>query len=464
MSKLKRKRVSVAEESKPEGKPEIRNIFQSLRNPGGTSSSKSCSSAGHRGDGGEPWWAATELTAEEKIWMTLQGFCPEAFSSPASVYCVPELPQLPEKAEEEKQSEWRWCRLDEEVPELPVLKDLQSCAPNHCTKPCVPNSGSLQTPSSPVKQLSQTRHEPIATTSQRPLEDNPKSSETREGYQATSSQHPLKDDSKGSRTRHDEEVSISQHPVKDNSKGSETRHDQEVSISQRPLKNNSKGSETRHKQQISSSQHPLKDNLKSKDTRCVKQASNSLSPAEDHQKSCPTPKKFSEKPDPFREGESQQHGSMLIKKSQKSEGGKSKSKVKLTQGDTKIQTTDHHTSKADIRKVTHLQAEKMLGKEFEGKSGTGLQCESKSRSLVSKLGSASGAGSGSGSGSRDSSLEINADGRPGTSSGGCVAGPAEPKLECCPMCLMPFPAGFSQMDCDGHLAQCLSEMNMDMVW
>ncbi|XP_062396526.1 translation initiation factor IF-2 isoform X2 [Sardina pilchardus] len=37
-------------------------------------------------------------------------------------------------------------------------------------------------------------------------------------------------------------------------------------------------------------------------------------------------------------------------------------------------------------------------------------------------------------------------------------------LECCPMCLMPFPAGFTQMDCDGHLALCLSEMNTDMVW
>ncbi|XP_028848441.1 forkhead box protein C1 isoform X2 [Denticeps clupeoides] len=37
-------------------------------------------------------------------------------------------------------------------------------------------------------------------------------------------------------------------------------------------------------------------------------------------------------------------------------------------------------------------------------------------------------------------------------------------LDCCPMCLMPFPAGFSQMDCDGHLAQCLSDMNTDMVW
>nr|XP_055023133.1 uncharacterized protein si:ch73-70k4.1 [Misgurnus anguillicaudatus] len=44
------------------------------------------------------------------------------------------------------------------------------------------------------------------------------------------------------------------------------------------------------------------------------------------------------------------------------------------------------------------------------------------------------------------------------------AGKSQLELECCPMCLMPFPAGFSQMECDGHLAQCLSEMNADIVW
>ncbi|KAM8755390.1 uncharacterized protein AB9X84_011862 [Acanthopagrus schlegelii] len=37
-------------------------------------------------------------------------------------------------------------------------------------------------------------------------------------------------------------------------------------------------------------------------------------------------------------------------------------------------------------------------------------------------------------------------------------------LQSCPMCLLVFPAGFSQMDCDSHLAQCLSEVNMDMTW
>ncbi|XP_061590753.1 Fanconi anemia core complex-associated protein 20 isoform X2 [Cololabis saira] len=37
-------------------------------------------------------------------------------------------------------------------------------------------------------------------------------------------------------------------------------------------------------------------------------------------------------------------------------------------------------------------------------------------------------------------------------------------LRSCPMCLLQFPDGFSQMDCDSHLAQCLSEMNVDMTW
>ncbi|XP_076023233.1 uncharacterized protein LOC143013479 [Genypterus blacodes] len=38
------------------------------------------------------------------------------------------------------------------------------------------------------------------------------------------------------------------------------------------------------------------------------------------------------------------------------------------------------------------------------------------------------------------------------------------ELQTCPMCLIVFPVGFTQMDRDGHLAQCLSEMNADMTW
>ncbi|CAK6968693.1 uncharacterized protein si:ch73-70k4.1 [Scomber scombrus] len=49
--------------------------------------------------------------------------------------------------------------------------------------------------------------------------------------------------------------------------------------------------------------------------------------------------------------------------------------------------------------------------------------------------------------------------RCGRGDGGGAGG----RLQTCPMCLLVFPAGFTQMDCDGHLAQCLSEMNMDMT-
>ncbi|XP_066547327.1 uncharacterized protein LOC136713973 isoform X2 [Amia ocellicauda] len=45
----------------------------------------------------------------------------------------------------------------------------------------------------------------------------------------------------------------------------------------------------------------------------------------------------------------------------------------------------------------------------------------------------------------------------GNSGGGAI-------IQSCPMCLVPFPAGFTQMDCDSHLAQCLSEMNEDITW
>ncbi|XP_018557143.1 uncharacterized protein si:ch73-70k4.1 [Lates calcarifer] len=47
--------------------------------------------------------------------------------------------------------------------------------------------------------------------------------------------------------------------------------------------------------------------------------------------------------------------------------------------------------------------------------------------------------------------------------GGAAAG-GEVWLQSCPMCLLVFPVGFTQMDSDAHLAQCLSEMNVDMTW
>ncbi|XP_043102673.1 uncharacterized protein si:ch73-70k4.1 [Puntigrus tetrazona] len=102
-----------------------------------------------------------------------------------------------------------------------------------------------------------------------------------------------------------------------------------------------------------------------------------------------------------------------------------------------------------------LNLEKISGTEDSGAaSGSGLKTK-----VVSE---GSGAATGSGLGIKteiersrlapESELETTS---------GAASGSG---LECCPMCLMPFPAGFTQMQCDSHLAQCLSEMHEDIIW
>ncbi|XP_006871839.1 PREDICTED: Fanconi anemia-associated protein of 20 kDa-like [Chrysochloris asiatica] len=39
-----------------------------------------------------------------------------------------------------------------------------------------------------------------------------------------------------------------------------------------------------------------------------------------------------------------------------------------------------------------------------------------------------------------------------------------PTLRCCPMCQVEFQPGLSQLDIDGHLAQCLAESTDDIMW
>ncbi|XP_026125088.1 putative per-hexamer repeat protein 5 isoform X2 [Carassius auratus] len=88
-------------------------------------------------------------------------------------------------------------------------------------------------------------------------------------------------------------------------------------------------------------------------------------------------------------------------------------------------------------------------------SGTGLETTSGTE------GSRAASGSGLGTTSEAEGSRAASGSGLGTTSGTEGAGSG---LECCPMCLMPFPAGFTQMQCDGHLAQCLSEMNEDIIW
>ncbi|KAL7884448.1 hypothetical protein AOLI_G00072180 [Acnodon oligacanthus] len=145
-------------------------------------------------------------------------------------------------------------------------------------------------------------------------------------------------------------------------------------------------------------------------------------------------------------------GGKLLTGTQKSGGARARERIQPGQ------TPGSHGERAER---TKLQGGMLAGRECERKSR--VECDKdESGSSKSRTGS-SGAVRGE-SGSTVFLLENDSECKAGTSRGGSGSGVAEPKLECCPMCLMLFPAGFSQMECDGHLAQCLSERNADIVW
>ncbi|KAL6459431.1 hypothetical protein MHYP_G00329030 [Metynnis hypsauchen] len=346
MSKLRRKKAA-AEENKPGAKSGFRDLRKSLLSSDGDSSSTSSGSS-------RPWWAAADLAAVEKLWaLTLQAFCPAMSSAPAMAFWVPELPETPTKAEQEEPSEWRWCCLDEDVSELPVLSDPLGCVPIHSEQHFSPNEGNCQ-PEASAQLLSETGGE---------------------------------------------------------------------------------------RQTLSSPQCHLEDI----------QAHCSGDAASLH--------RWMEKPDWSEGGECKRDGDRgrLLMGTQKSGGARARESIKPGQ-----QTPGSH---GDGAESTKLQGGKLTGRESERKSRA--ECD-KAESGLSKSRTGSGTGSDGavrgGSGTAVFLLENDSECKAGTSRGGSGSGLAEPKLECCPMCLMPFPAGFSQMECDGHLAQCLAEMNADVVW
>ncbi|XP_077078937.1 uncharacterized protein LOC143732121 isoform X1 [Siphateles boraxobius] len=118
------------------------------------------------------------------------------------------------------------------------------------------------------------------------------------------------------------------------------------------------------------------------------------------------------------------------------------------------------------------RAKSGAGGSGAGGSGTGQLAISGVRGSELGLGTKSGAGQGAKSGLKGSGSELGRNsgaGGPGlgqgTKSGPEGSGtPSGSGLDCCPMCLIPFSEGFTQMECDGHLAQCLSEMHDDIIW
>ncbi|KAI4902465.1 hypothetical protein NFI96_015569 [Prochilodus magdalenae] len=353
MSKLKRKKAP-AEENKPEPRSVFRDLPESLRNPGGDTSSRSSPS--------RPWWTAADLSEVEKLWaLTLQDLLPAMSSSPAMGYHVPELPETPMKAESEEQCEERWCSLDEDADELPALTDSPDC---------------ILIPSPPHFTLNEGNHQPETSTAEQLSEMG--------GEQQT----------------------------------------------------------------LSSSQRHLEEDR----TLCLGDGA-------------PLQKK-TKKPDWLSERKRDGDISMLLKGAQKSGGVESKGRIKPgCHG--KKPTPGSHRDKAESIKP---QERKLAGGKSERKPGSELYRlgydKTEAGSSKSRILSTKGLDRGlqASPGSRVSNLENDSECRAGTSKEGTGSGLAEAKLECCPMCLKPFPAGFSQMECDGHLAQCLSEINTDVIW
>lgn len=115
------------------------------------------------------------------------------------------------------------------------------------------------------------------------------------------------------------------------------------------------------------------------------------------------------------------------------------------------QTFGSHGEGSDGTVPTCLQEAKWVGSESGRRPGSGfstLEYDNNAKTSTASVGSKSGitvatnskVGTGvrEASGSGASSLENDFECRPGTSKGESVI--AEAKLECCPMCLMPFPA------------------------
>ncbi|XP_056319826.1 uncharacterized protein si:ch73-70k4.1 [Danio aesculapii] len=114
-----------------------------------------------------------------------------------------------------------------------------------------------------------------------------------------------------------------------------------------------------------------------------------------------------------------------------------------------------------------LGLETKSGTEQEAKSGMRGSGTNSGEEKLAKSGlGGSGLGHGANSGTIGSGAGLETRSPEGSESGSETKSGAERRseLECCPMCLMPFPAGFTQMECDGHLAQCLSEMHDDIIW
>ncbi|XP_016301684.1 putative per-hexamer repeat protein 5 [Sinocyclocheilus anshuiensis] len=148
MSKLKRKKSAI-EESRCEQQTTIKKSNGSLSAEQDSSCSKTSNVTGRA-----RWWESSELSDVERLWaLTLRAFCPALQSDQEE--CIPQLPPPSStKTPVQKVSDWRWCSADEDVnppPDLPAPSFLNNPQPvnevkNPSQPPAAENMGECSPP------------------------------------------------------------------------------------------------------------------------------------------------------------------------------------------------------------------------------------------------------------------------------------------------------------------------------
>ncbi|XP_051963993.1 keratin, type I cytoskeletal 9 [Xyrauchen texanus] len=452
MSKLKRKKSAV-EECRSEQQFRIKKTNENVCTVQESNCSKT--STGSSAADAVSWWERSELSDVERIWaLTWRALCPTL--QPNKEEYVPKLPPpsstFPQRGPVEKVSDWRWHSPDEDVnapPDLPAPSFL-----NHLP---------------PVNDFNPHSHTPVA---QNTRESGQLPLINQESHKSHISQQRHLEEKVNCGHASSDKPSNKLGPVGKESECCEMEHHGKTSI---------KSCSSLVRAPSNEMVEGVKLNTKAPSGDRNRQDSSGMTGGQGREWEKQCQKSMSEKQVGAGgslgrlEVESGARGSGLGKKSGVGGSG-SGLQTKSVRGGSGLSWGTRGSVLGLGAKsgaggsgsglvIKSVAGGSGLGaKSGAGGSGSGLQTNSgPGRSGLSwgtqseAGGSGSGLGAKSGAGGFKSELGVKSEA--GGSEEGSGSG-----LECCPMCLMPFHAGFSQMECDAHLAQCLSEMNEDIAW
>lgn len=516
MSKLKRKKLSV-EESRSEQQTRIKKLNDSRCSVALQDSSCATTSAGSR----ERWWESSELSDAERLWaLTLTALCPNLQSDDLEE-SIPQLPPPSSTKTVQTVNDWRWCNADKDVNPPPGLP-----APSFLVHP--PPANDFKNPSQPPAEENTRASDPPRLSDQEKRASSPDSvsvcsTQTTQQRHLDDGVNCLEDcellDDQGDRfgqARNVSETRRSQAESRTVRSGAGKSAGKSKSgignfFGAEGPKQEASGSGSGQRAKSGAGQRAksgvrgsgLGTGTKSGIAKGAKSGlkRNSIASGSGLELGAKSGSGKEAKSGLVGSGsglvqcgtvQEEKTGLMGIRSGLGTNARASGSKLGL---ETKSGTEQE--AKSGMRGSGTNSGEEKLGelglggsglgpKANSGSSGSGLRLETKSgteqeaksemrgsqtnsgEEKLAKSGlGGSGLGPGANSGAIGSGSGLKTTKSPeGSESGLETKSGAERRseLECCPMCLMPFPAGFTQMECDGHLAQCLSEMHDEIIW